>query len=248
MSFMMMMSETPAEWLARQSQESDIRAESPAHTEISAMLERHGLDIFFWTFESASSSSSARANENGGHETCPALTLFFRWEEDLLAQKVEQHSGNWNDDWPLTSAVRANLNQILVRHGYNDKHVSPRTFIFLSWSWEAVVLDCLARTKKDEICRRITDILPTSKIGLFRRSNLNPKYVFWQSSRQYYVVFENAAALAKALPYKEKLEQAAAEILSSADSERYCSDHNVAMRLTHMQMKELNLWGLARED
>lgn len=101
---------------------------------------------------------------------------------------------------------------------------------------------------KDQIFRRINDILPTSKKVLFVRSNSKPKYIFWESSRRYFVVFENAAALTVALPYKQELGQAAAEILSAADSERYCSDHRVEICLKHMQMKDLNLWGLARED
>lgn len=127
----MMAPEIPAEWLARESQESDIRAESPAHAEITAMLKRRGLDIFFWTFESTNSSHSSRATEDGGHETCPTLALYFRREKDMLAQEIDPHFGNWDDDWPLTSSVRSDLNEILDRHGYNAEHVSPRTFIFL---------------------------------------------------------------------------------------------------------------------
>lgn len=42
---------TPAQWLTRETRKSDIRANSPTHPEIGAMLRSHGLDIFFWRFE-----------------------------------------------------------------------------------------------------------------------------------------------------------------------------------------------------
>jgi len=241
-------SETPAQWLARESRESDIRAGSSAHAEITAMLKRHGLDIFFWKFETKDRSHWSRAIEDGGHERCPALALYFRREKDLLAQEFDPHSGNWGDDWPLTSDVRADLNEILDRFGYNDTYVSARTFIFLPRSWEAVGLDCLGRAMKDHVSRRINQILGTSKTVFFRRSKSKPKYIFWQSSGEYVLVFENAAAMNAAAHYQQAMERAAAEILSGAGSEQNCPDYTVRMCLKNLEMEDLNLMGLARED
>lgn len=179
--------------------------------------------------------------EDGGHETCPVLSLFFRRESDFLAQRVDPHFGNWRDDWPLTAALRTDLNERLGRHKLGADYISPRTFIFLR-SWEDIVIDLLGRRVKPQILRSIREMLADSAEAP------QPEYLFWHSSRCYFVVFKNAAHLQVASAYKEQMELAARQILLAADLESYCADYSVEMRLKHLEMEDLEMYGMWRED
>ena len=64
----------------------------------------------------------------------------------------------------------------------------------------------------------------------------------------YFVVLENAAAFEVALSRKEQMERAAEEVLSVADYERHCGDHRVKVSLKRLEMRDLDLYGMSRED
>ena len=111
----------------------------PFAHDFSEELNGLGLDIGYWAFAPASRSNYAR-NEGEDSVVCPVLDLSFRYQKDLVDQNIDQHSGNWSDDWILTSAIRDTLNKTLALHGFSEDYISKKTFIFANSSVESVAL------------------------------------------------------------------------------------------------------------
>jgi hypothetical protein len=101
-----------------------------------------------------------------------------------------------------------------------------------------VAFDLIGRAAKAELSQRISKILVP----------IQPVYVFWHSDRCYFVVFKDAIACEAASRAREQLERAAEEVIASYDSENYCEAHRVEMHLKHLEMKDLDLYGMSRED
>jgi len=223
-----------AELLQNYIANSDIEPGTDVHDAISKMLEQNELSIAGWYFKSKKNSHSGRSNPD---ETCPALHLVFKFENDLIEENIDPERGNWDDEWEKTQIIRKSLNSILIMHNFGSGYVSDRTYIFVGSPWEHIVIDNLGRTKKDEVELVISKILPNV-----------PKYIFWHSSAKYYLVFKNKAHYGVALPYLEKIEKIIEGIFSNADPAKHSRSHKVALTFLHMGMKDLNLYGLSRQD
>jgi len=98
-------------------------------------------------------------------------------------------------------------------------------------------MDNLGRIKKEEITLVTSEILPN-----------DPEYIFWHSSITYYLVFKTKAHYHAALPFKAGLEKLIEAIFLKADKDKHSRNHHVALTFLHKGMKDLNLYGLARQD
>jgi hypothetical protein len=226
--------DTPADLLQRYIANSDIEPGTKIHDAISNMLEQNLLNIAGWYFKSKKNSHSSRSIPN---EVCPALHLAFKYKSDLIDENIDPEKGNWDDEWGKSQTIREALNAILISHNLGSEYVSDRVFIFVGRPWEHIVMDNLGRIKKDEIKLVISEVLPNE-----------PKYIFWHSSVTYYLVFKNKAQHRTAQLYKPKLEKIIERIFSIADPAQHSRSHQVALIFLHMGMKDLNLFGLSRQD
>jgi len=224
----------PADLLQNYFVDSDIEPGTDVHDAICKMLKRNALNIAGWHFKSKKNSHASRSNPD---EICPALHLTFKFEGDLIKENINPDKGNWDDKWKKTLIIREALNSILISHNLGSEFVSNRTFIFAHSSWEHIVMDNLGRVKKDEIELVTSEVLPEA-----------PKYIFWQSSVTYYLVFKSGADYLTALPHKAKLGKLIAEIFSKADPDKHSRSHDVVLTFLHMGMRDLNLHGLSRQD
>lgn len=217
--------------------QSDVEPGSQVHSAIGEMLSYHGLNVAVWYYKSKSNSRAARANADGSNDTCPALHISFKHINDVTKEQIDVRNGNWNDEWSKTTSVRSGLNQVLAKAELGPDFISDQTFIFVLDSWENIVLDHLGRIKKDEVTEMISKLLPSE-----------PKFVFWNSSRTYNLIFKNGKGCKMALPFKQELESLTENILSKADPENHSLSHKVKMSFAYMGMKNLNLYGLSRQD
>jgi hypothetical protein len=233
--------------------DTDVPPGSAAHDEVSGMLASFGLDLAAWRFETSQNSRAGRPTQDGGHMTCPALTLMVRRKKDFDALGISSQAGNWNDDWCLTSPIRDALNDLLRRHGLADGYISPATFVFVQ-SWETRAYFRLGRMVKPRISKIVRTVLPKPRSWRTVLRRPNPPSVYFGSywgdepdiDGQFNLLFPDEAAMRQALPFLADLRSRATEEMRKADRWGFCASHEVEVELFHAGMTDLP--ALYRED
>jgi hypothetical protein len=222
---------------------SDIPVGSPVYEEIKLALAGFELNLAFFVFNNRLHAVGARppaldSPTRGRSIPVPAISLYLKYDEDYRKMGLDAIHDNWLDEWSHTAEVRNVVNSILKRNHYNDDYISDQTFIFFL-SLENIVFDAIGRAIKPAVYKLIcSEIRP-----------LQPASLYWHSDRIYFVVMHNfiEVKLIKETA-KSQIKEGVKKLISNADPDGYCQNHDVIIKYYHLWSKDINLMGLARED
>ncbi|NHK26520.1 hypothetical protein FF098_001205 [Parvularcula flava] len=226
----------------RLAERSDIAPGSSLHAAIDAMLARFGLNVGAWQFRRARKSHCARQLADGTVLVVPFLNIILSRSKDVDALGIDTAKGNWDDRWTLTGKVRSALNHLLAEHGFGAEDISDHAYIFIGEAWDHLVRDALGRALKPAVSALVID--RSSQAG----QRVEPKYLFWNSSGLYSVIYENCKDYDHVLPAGQMITDQVNALFVEADRDKACGSLDVAMDFLHLGMKDLDLHGLSRED
>ena len=214
-------------------EKGDIACRSAIYEEISRELTYLGLNLAFFVFSTSGNSSCARTLD-GSTSSCPALTLYLKYDVDFQQTGIDPHLGNWDDEWAQTRPIRDAVNAILRHHGFGNDYVSDHTFIFVH-TLETLAFREIGRQCKGTVKKFVCDAAPGVVIT----------HVFW-NGHQYDVIVRDKADYKRVKhDVKAKVSKALAGILAAADDRRHCQCYNAVVKFGYTGM---NLFPLFRDD
>lgn len=218
--------------LARFESLCDLQLWPEARAALDRELRSQGLDLAFWTFESRTSSSFGRK----GQQREPVLHLHFRTTAAFEAETgIDPHSGNWDDTWTRTDALRGIVNDVLARHGLGDHFCSPQSFVFPR-SWEQYCWNKIACESEATVKQMVSRLVLGRWRGLLPRSGYYPSVYYgsaWEGAAPgvFNIVFAREEQMDRANGRIDDIRAGCSDILRQGCHDGYVENFDVAIQL-----------------
>lgn len=193
---------------------SDIAFGTEVYHEVARQLIGEGLNLAFFVFFNSERSSVARTLD-GGATACPLLTLYLRYDADVLGTGIDPHSGNWDDKWPPTKTVRDVLNATLLRHGFNAGYVAENTFVFVR-SLEKLAFDRIGRSSVGSVRRVLATAFPSVGVD----------GVYWNNGGYFVLLASKADYKLVKRGFEAKVAKEVSKLLAHADNDCCCRTYS----------------------
>jgi hypothetical protein len=214
--------------------EGSIDSKSKIYDNFNVYAKTIGLDVSFSVFKS---SQISRVVKNG--IDVPTMFIYLKSTKNLLDNKMNMEQNNWDGTYIYTNNLIEQWNRLLDKYNYPVAYKSSNVLL-LFYSLEEFIRIEIVLLCKDEIRRMVEkEDIPIKPEFIFSNSR-GPGYnMVFRSKSDYDLFMENS---------KKRIEKLIDEIIKIHDVWGYYTYKRIRLYYWHLEMKDINLYGLYRED
>ena len=218
------------EWIKS---DGSIEPKSEIYENFNVHAKTLGLDVSFSVFKS--SQISRVVNKDG--IDVPTMSIYLKSTMNLLDNKIDIEQNNWGGTY--TNNLIKMWNSLLDKYSYPMAYKSDHMYLFF-YSLEELIAIKLVYLCKDEI-RKMVEIedIPVKPEYIFSTS-CGPGYnVIFKSKYDYDLFMQDS---------EKKMENLIHKVIKMHDIWGYYNCKKIRLQYWHQEMKNINLYGLYRED
>jgi hypothetical protein len=195
-----------------------------------------GLNIAFSIFKDTEKAHTGISIANGKYQSVSTISIMLKNTQNLIDNNIKK--SNWDSKYIHTQRLIDNWYSLLEKYKYPIKYKTiPMLILF--YSLEDFVISRLVYLCKNEI----KEWMKNEKIEPL------PEYIYCSSSPSYNIIFKNENDFNLFNDkYAHKVSTKIHTILKSNDKYDYYNTNKLKINYLHTEMKDINLYGLSRED
>lgn len=188
-------------------------------------------------------------NKNESHimkkdRPCSVLKIYISKKSEYQKLNLDSENNNWNDDFPFTKEIKSVWNSLLRKHKTLDENDTKIGYVFFHCTESKVKYEIAYHSKLE-----IQTALEKKYLGLFQLPKI--KHLFCSTQLEYTIVLANEKDYKRYETFGlTKIQEVILSVLNEKiKNQGYIfSDDDFKCQLLHLEMKNVNLFWLSRED